>query len=173
MNENEDSVRDNSITTSKILLIGTSEIDQLYKIASILGTPGRNDWQEGHALAGSMNFRFPPFKPTHLTAVLGPRSSARAVSLLYALLAWNPAWRSSAQEALRHSYFRMAPAGGGSKGSPTATQPGVRNSLSDNKLNQVSSLHLTFFELMMMSNDSFPRCWLLQLLLPTMNGFFR
>ena len=127
---------------SIILLLGTSEIDQLYKIASILGTPGRNDWQEGHALAGSMNFRFPPFKPTHLTAVLGPRSSARAVSLLYALLAWNPAWRSSAQEALRHSYFRTG--GGGSKGSPAnaTQQPGVRNSLSDNKLNQVSSLQL-------------------------------
>ena len=113
---------------------GTSEIDQLYKIASILGTPGRSDWQDGHALAAGMNFRFPPFKPTHLTAVLGPRSSARAVSLLYALLAWNPAWRASAQEALRHSYFRMAQAG--AKGSPTAAH-GVRSTVNDNKINQV------------------------------------
>jgi hypothetical protein len=39
--------------------------------------------------------------------VLGSRSSARAVSFLYALLAWNPAWRSTAQEALKHSYFRF------------------------------------------------------------------
>ena len=40
--------------------------------------------------------------------VLGSRSSARAVSFLYALLAWNPSWRSTAQEALKHSYFRNA-----------------------------------------------------------------
>ena len=54
-----------------------------------------------------MSFRFPTFSPTHLSNVLGTRSSARAVSFLYALLSWNPSWRSSAQEALRHSYFRM------------------------------------------------------------------
>ena len=40
--------------------------------------------------------------------VLGSRSSARAVSFLYALLSWNPSWRSTAQEALKHSYFRNA-----------------------------------------------------------------
>jgi len=39
---------------------------------------------------------------------LGSRSSARAVSFLYALLSWNPSWRSTAQEALKHSYFRTA-----------------------------------------------------------------
>ena len=54
-----------------------------------------------------MSFRFPTFSSTHLSNVLGTRSSARAVSFLYALLSWNPSWRSSAQEALRHSYFRI------------------------------------------------------------------
>ncbi len=89
-------------------IVGTSEIDQLYKIASILGTPGRNDWPEGYSLATAMSFRFPTFQPTHLSQVLGSRSSARAVSFLYALLSWNPSWRSSAQEALRHSFFRTS-----------------------------------------------------------------
>ena len=88
----------------KPFISGTSEIDQIYKISSILGTPVRSDWQDGHGLATAMNFRFPNFKPTHLTSVLGPRSSARAVSLLYALLAWNPSWRSSAHEALRYGF---------------------------------------------------------------------
>lgn len=55
-----------------------------------------------------MSFRFPTFQPTHLSQILGSRSSARAVSFLYALLSWNPSWRSSAQEALRHSFFRMS-----------------------------------------------------------------
>ena len=92
----------------RILFSGTSEIDQLYKIASVLGTPGRNDWSEGFGLANAMSFRFPAFQATHLSSVLGTRSSARAVSFLYAMLSWNPSWRSSAQEALKHSYFRMA-----------------------------------------------------------------
>jgi len=108
--------------TKRPLFPGTSEIDQLYKIASILGTPGRNDWPEGYSLANSMNFRFPAFKPTHLTSILGPRSSARAVSFLYALLAWNPSWRSSAQEALRHSYFRMGSKTAASSNSPNKNQ---------------------------------------------------
>ena len=76
-------------------------------MASVLGTPGRNDWSEGFGLANAMNFRFPTFQPTHLSSVLGSRTSARAVSFLYAMLSWNPSWRSSAQEALRHSYFRI------------------------------------------------------------------
>ncbi len=96
------------------ILIGTSEIDQLYKICSILGTPGRTDWQEGFTLANAMSFRFPTFAPTHLSQVLGARSSARSVSFLYTLLTWNPGWRSSAQEALKHAYFR------GPKGSAAA-----------------------------------------------------
>ena len=113
---------------------GTSEIDQLYKIASILGTPGRNDWVEGFSLANQMSFRFPTFSPTHLSNVLGSRSSARAVSFLYALLSWNPSWRSSAQEALRHSYFRM-PNGTSSQHPPTSTQPLQNNNVfhEDNK----------------------------------------
>ena len=52
-----------------IFHLGTSEIDQLYKIASILGTPGRNDWPDGYGLAGNMHFKFPTFKSTHLAQV--------------------------------------------------------------------------------------------------------
>ncbi len=32
---------------------------------------------------------------------------ARGISLMYSTLCWNPAWRSSAQESLKHSYFRL------------------------------------------------------------------
>ena len=52
-----------------ISITGTSEIDQLYKIASVLGTPGRNDWPDGYGLAGNMHFKFPTFKSTHLAQV--------------------------------------------------------------------------------------------------------
>ncbi|TRY78578.1 hypothetical protein TCAL_11225, partial [Tigriopus californicus] len=83
-----------------------SEIDQLFKICSILGSPSRSDWPEGISLANAMSFKFPTFLPTHLSQVLGPHISSRLVSLLYTLMVWNPSWRSSAPEALKHSFFR-------------------------------------------------------------------
>ena len=57
------------IFVTTFIYTGTSEIDQLYKIASILGTPGRNDWPDGYGLAGNMHFKFPTFKSTHLAQV--------------------------------------------------------------------------------------------------------
>ena len=92
--------------TRRPLFPGSSEIDQIYKICSILGTPSHTDWAQGHTLASNMSFKFPQFTSTHLSQVLGSRVSARAISFLYSIISWNPSWRSSAQEALKHSYFR-------------------------------------------------------------------
>lgn len=33
------------------LFPGSSEVDQLMKITTVLGTPNENDWAEGHRLA--------------------------------------------------------------------------------------------------------------------------
>merc|ERR1719319_720789 len=77
------------------------------QVCSVLGTPSSTDWPQGHQLAHAMSFKFPVFTATHLTQVLGPRVGARAISLLYSTLSWNPSWRSSAQETLKHSYFRQ------------------------------------------------------------------
>lgn len=93
--------------TKRPLFPGNSEIDQIYKVCSVLGTPSNSDWAQGHHLAQQMSFKFPAFASTHLTQVLGSRVGARAISLLYSTLSWNPAWRSSAQESLKHSYFRQ------------------------------------------------------------------
>jgi serine/threonine protein kinase len=93
--------------TRRTLFPGTSEIDQIFKICSVLGTPGASDWVQGQQLAMQMNFKFPRFSPTHLSQILGGRVGARAISMMYATLTWNPTWRSSAQESLKHSYFRV------------------------------------------------------------------
>ena len=93
--------------TRRPLFPGSSEIDQIYKICSVLGTPSHTDWSQGHQLASQMSFKFPQFTSTHLSSILGSRVGARAISLLYSVISWNPAWRSSAQEALKHSYFRQ------------------------------------------------------------------
>ena len=93
--------------TRRPLFPGSSEIDQIYKICSVLGTPSHTDWSQGHQLAANMSFKFPQFTSTHLSSILGSRVGARAMSLLYSVISWNPSWRSSAQEALKHSYFRQ------------------------------------------------------------------
>ena len=93
--------------TRRPLFPGSSEIDQIYKICSVLGTPSHTDWSQGHQLAANMSFKFPQFTSTHLSSILGSRVGARAISLLYSVISWNPSWRSSAQEALKHSYFRQ------------------------------------------------------------------
>ena len=93
--------------TKRPLFPGNSEIDQIYKVCSVLGTPSNSDWAQGHHLAQQMSFKFPSFASTHLTQVLGSRVGARGISLLYSTLSWNPSWRSSAQEALKHSYFHV------------------------------------------------------------------
>ena len=55
--------------TRRPLFPGTSEIDQIYKVCSILGTPSSQDWSQGQQLASQMNFKFPTFSPTHLSQV--------------------------------------------------------------------------------------------------------
>lgn len=92
--------------TRRPLFPGTSEIDQIYKVCSVLGTPSSQDWSHGQQLASQMNFKFPTFSPTHLSQVLGSKVGARGISLMYTTLTWNPSWRSSATEVLKHSYFR-------------------------------------------------------------------
>ena len=109
--------------TRRPLFPGSSEIDQIYKICSVLGTPSHQDWAQGHQLASNMSFKFPQFSSTHLSSILGPRVGARAISLLYSVISWNPGWRSSAQETLKHSYFRQQ------------TSPSKPGSASSNNLN--------------------------------------
>ena len=55
--------------TRRPLFPGSSEIDQIYKICSVLGTPASQDWPQGHTLAANMSFKFPTFTPVHLSQV--------------------------------------------------------------------------------------------------------
>lgn len=45
--------------TLRPLFPGSSEVDQIFKVCSILGTPSREVWPEGLRLASAMNFKFP------------------------------------------------------------------------------------------------------------------
>lgn len=94
------------IYTYRPLFPGTTETDQLYRICSVLGTPDKRSWPEGHRLAGAVGFRFPHFAPTPLGEVV-PQASAAGLGLIGEMLEWNPARRPTAQAALRHPYFQV------------------------------------------------------------------
>ncbi|XP_012526753.1 serine/threonine-protein kinase dyf-5 isoform X2 [Monomorium pharaonis] len=86
--------------TFRPLFPGKSEIDEIFKICSVIGTPDKEDWPEGYQLATAMNFKFPNFTRTSLT-VLIPNASQEAVILMEDMLQWNPIKRPTAQQALR------------------------------------------------------------------------
>ena len=94
--------------TFRPLFPGNSEIDEVFKICSVIGTPDKRDWAEGFKLAAAMNFKFPQFSPTSL-ATLIPNASPEAIALMTDMLRWNPAKRPSAQQALRYPYFQQQP----------------------------------------------------------------
>lgn len=86
--------------TFRPLFPGKSEIDEIFKICSVIGTPDKHDWPEGYRLAAAMNFRFPQFSRTSLS-VLIPNASQDAVVLMEDMLQWNPNKRPTAQQSLR------------------------------------------------------------------------
>lgn len=91
--------------TLQPLFPGSSEVDEIYKICSVIGTPDHQTWSEGLRLAASMNYKFPQFKSTDLS-VLIPTASEEAIDLMTSLLSWDPVRRPTASESLRHPFFQ-------------------------------------------------------------------
>ncbi|KAF4529467.1 hypothetical protein B566_EDAN015579, partial [Ephemera danica] len=92
--------------TFRPLFPGNSEIDEIFKICSVLGTPEKRDWPEGYHLANAMNFKFPQFSRTPLSSLV-PNASDAAIALMEDLLQWDPAKRPTAVQALRYPYFKV------------------------------------------------------------------
>jgi protein kinase len=97
--------------TLRPLFPGASEVDQLYKLCAVLGSPPLDSWTEGARLAAAMRFAFPACPPTPLGLLL-PGAGEDALSLMKGLLAWEPGKRLTAAAALQHPFFarHMAPA---------------------------------------------------------------
>ncbi|NXI97632.1 MAK kinase, partial [Psophia crepitans] len=92
--------------TLRPLFPGTSEVDEIFKICQVLGTPKKNDWPEGYHLASAMNFRFPQCVPISLKTLI-PNASNEAIQLMSDMLNWNPKKRPTASQALKYSYFQV------------------------------------------------------------------
>ncbi|NXJ84554.1 MAK kinase, partial [Trogon melanurus] len=92
--------------TLRPLFPGTSEVDEIFKICQVLGTPKKSDWPEGYHLASAMNFRFPQCVPISLKTLI-PNASNEAIHLMSDMLNWNPKKRPTASQALKYPYFQV------------------------------------------------------------------
>ncbi|KFP32397.1 Serine/threonine-protein kinase MAK [Colius striatus] len=92
--------------TLRPLFPGTSEVDEIFKICQVLGTPKKSDWPEGYHLASAMNFRFPQCVPISLKTLI-PNASNEAIQLMSDMLNWNPKKRPTASQALKYPYFHV------------------------------------------------------------------
>lgn len=92
--------------TLRPLFPGSSEVDEIFKICAVLGTPSKAEWPEGHKLAAAMNFRFPQMVQTPLKQII-PNASPEAIQLMRDMLLWDPKKRPTCQQALRYPYFQV------------------------------------------------------------------
>jgi len=83
--------------------MGDSEIDQIFKIFKVLGTPNDNNWPDALNLT-DFKSTFPKFKGLPLSDHTNGLSEIE-LDLLKGLVALDPARRISAKMALLHPYF--------------------------------------------------------------------
>lgn len=89
--------------TKRPLFPGDSEIDQLFSIFKILGTPTEETWP-GVTELPTYSSTFPKFRRRNLKDVL-PGADPLAIDLIEKMLAYDPAQRISAKDALDHPWF--------------------------------------------------------------------
>ena len=87
----------------KALFCGKGEVEQLYKIFGILGTPTKEVWPDFDTLP-NYQADFPKFQPKKLEEVL-PQLDSNGINLLYSMLMYDPNKRITAKQALLHPYF--------------------------------------------------------------------
>jgi len=85
------------------LFTGDSEIDQLFKMFKILGTPDEETWP-GCTQMKEFNQIFPKWKPNDLSQFC-PLLDDEGVDLLQKFLVYNPANRISCKRAMEHPFF--------------------------------------------------------------------
>lgn len=103
----------------KPLFPGVSEIDQVFRITEVLGNPsssnardergvqiGGGPWNTGVKLAKNVGFSFPKRNPVVMRTLFRPEVPQTLVDCIADLLRFNPRFRLTAAQCIRHPYFR-------------------------------------------------------------------
>jgi len=86
------------------LFPGDSEIDELFKIFRVLGTPNEDTWP-GVTSLPDFKSAFPKWPPKDLATVV-PNLEQAGIDLLSKMLRLEPSKRITARQALEHEYFK-------------------------------------------------------------------
>lgn len=87
------------------LFAGTNDIDQIYKVLQVTGTPTGEFW---NSLPDFNKLSFPAMSPVDLSLLL-PHAHIDDITFLKTLLSLDPYSRSSAAQALQSDYFYRNP----------------------------------------------------------------
>ncbi|KAG0646300.1 Sporulation kinase pit1 [Hyphodiscus hymeniophilus] len=108
------------IATLKPLFPGKNEVDQVWRVCEIMGSPGNwydkagariggGDWREGSRLAGKLGFSFPKMAPHSMDTILQtPQWPASLSNFVTWCLMWDPKSRPTSTQALAHEFFTDA-----------------------------------------------------------------
>ncbi|KAG1652058.1 hypothetical protein FOA52_010222, partial [Chlamydomonas sp. UWO 241] len=91
----------------KPLFPGDSEIDQLFKIFQVMGTPDESTWQ-GVTTLPDYKDTFPKWRARNMAEVV-PTLAPPGVDLLARMLVYLPQYRITARAAMQHEYFDDIP----------------------------------------------------------------
>ena len=108
------------VATLKPLFPGGNEVDQVWRVCEIMGSPGNwynksgsrvggGDWREGTRLAGKLGFSFPKMAPHAMETILQtPQWPPALANFVTWCLMWDPKNRPTSTQALAHDYFADA-----------------------------------------------------------------
>ena len=91
------------LVEKKAIFRGDSEIDQIFKIFAVHGTPTNVQWA-GISELPDFKSTFPKFKPVNFQTHF-KNFDELGLDLFIKMIALDPAKRISVKEALKHSYF--------------------------------------------------------------------
>ncbi|KAK3180590.1 Serine/threonine protein kinase [Lecanicillium sp. MT-2017a] len=108
------------VATLKPLFPGGNEVDQVWRVCEIMGSPGHwcnkagnrvggGEWREGNRLASKLGFSFPKMAPHAIDTILqAPQWPASLSHFVTWCLMWDPRNRPTSAQALSHEYFADA-----------------------------------------------------------------
>ena len=108
------------VANLKPLFPGSNEVDQVWRICEIMGSPGNwcdrhgkrvggGEWKDGIKLAQKLGFSFPKMAPHSMESIIRPPQWPKALAEFVTwCLMWDPKARPTCTEALSHEYFADA-----------------------------------------------------------------